>query len=128
MAKVRESMSSRGMLGLGNLGRAFKRTDWNGNKRLDRTELDDALRSVGVFLKSQELSSVFRAFETDASGAVRDGPMLWCALLPALGAVPVLRAAGTVKRFWVRGDALQPVPCLAGELRRVPARNEGAHE
>ena len=70
LRKVRESMGSRGMLGLGNLGRAFKRTDWNGNKRLDRTELDDALRSVGVFLKSQELSAVFRAFDSDASGAV----------------------------------------------------------
>lgn len=64
-------MATRGMGSLGNLGRAFKRTDWNGNKKLDRDEFDDALRSVGVFLKSQELSAVFRAFDMDGSGAVR---------------------------------------------------------
>ena len=71
LRRVRSDMATRGMGSLGNLGRAFKRTDWNGNKKLDRDEFDDALRSVGVFLKSQELSAVFRAFDMDGSGAVR---------------------------------------------------------
>lgn len=70
LRQVRQDMALRKQGSVTNLGLAFKRTDWNGNKRLDRQEFDDALRSVGVFLKSQQLSAVFRAFDSDSSGAV----------------------------------------------------------
>jgi hypothetical protein len=71
LQKVRQDLAARKQGSVRNMGLAFKRTDWNGNKRLDRQEFDDAMRSVGVFLKSQQLSAVFRAFDKDDSGAVR---------------------------------------------------------
>ncbi len=93
LRQVRQDLALRKQGSVKNMGLAFKRADWNGNKRLDRQEFDDALRSVGVFLKSQQLSAVFRAFDKDDSGAVSSNLGNRIAAVPEPCRASVLKAA-----------------------------------
>lgn len=70
LVKVRECLFSRGNRGLASLGRTFDRADFNGNKKLDMTEFDEALRTAGVFLGKLELNVLFKEIDRSGDGNV----------------------------------------------------------
>ncbi len=51
--KVRVQMFNRGLVTAGTISRACARADVSGNKQLDKREMDECLRTCGVFLSAQ---------------------------------------------------------------------------
>jgi len=44
--------------------------DFNGNKKLDKEEFEEALSFAGLFLKKSEISFLFRNFDRDGDGNI----------------------------------------------------------
>ena len=70
LVKVRTQLFHRGITSTGTIIRACARADSSGNKLLDRTEFDEVLKSVGVFVSSQELGLLFRRFDKTGDGSI----------------------------------------------------------
>lgn len=68
--KVRTQLFNRGVTSTGTIIRACARADYSGNKQLDRKEFDEVLKSVGVFVSSQELGLLFRRFDKTGDGNI----------------------------------------------------------
>lgn len=70
LTRVRKQLFDRGLVSCGTVLRACKRADWNGNGKLDKKEFEECLKSCGVFLSSQDVSALFRAFDITGDGNV----------------------------------------------------------
>ncbi len=63
-------IQSRGGLGLRNLKRTLNQFDYNGNRKLDATEFEQALASFGLFPKKVELQALMKFYDVDGDGNV----------------------------------------------------------
>lgn len=70
--EVRQQLRSRGdgELSMQTLTAAFDAADVDGSGRLDREEFEAMLAKCGVYLKRQDLGTLYREFDTDGSGGV----------------------------------------------------------
>jgi len=53
--KFKLAIQQKGGVGIRSLGRIFRRMDFNGNKKLDAGEFEQALAAFGLFPKKVEL-------------------------------------------------------------------------
>lgn len=70
LAKLRRQLFERGITGTNGLARAFKTADFNGNKKLDPEEFNEALQFAGLFLAAREVSALFRKFDRSGDGNI----------------------------------------------------------
>lgn len=70
LTKLRAQLFERGAKGLGGVARAFKIADFNGNKKLDREEFEEAMQFAGLFLSKAETSALFSKFDKDGDGNI----------------------------------------------------------
>jgi Ca2+-binding EF-hand superfamily protein len=82
---IREQLFRNGTTGLSGVARVFRDADFNGNKKLDREEFDEALSFCGLFLKSQETSFLFKNFDRDGDGNINYDELLLGIQLPLSG-------------------------------------------
>lgn len=52
------------------VARTFKQADFNGNKKLDVDEFEEAMSFCGLFLKKPEISLLFKHFDRDGDGNI----------------------------------------------------------
>ena len=65
--KLRTQLFRRGAKGLKGLARVFRIADFSGNKLLDMDEFEEALSHAGLFLKKNEMTLLFRYYDTSGS-------------------------------------------------------------
>lgn len=68
LGRLREQMNLRGAKGIRGLAIAFRNADFNGNKSLDRSDFEEVLSNCGLFLKSPEITTLFRYFDVNGDG------------------------------------------------------------
>ncbi len=75
--KVRElnlqfklAIQAKGGTGLRSLKRIFQRMDFNGNKKLDASEFEQALAAFGLFPKKVELQALMKYYDADQDGNI----------------------------------------------------------
>lgn len=68
--KFKLAIQQKGGVGLRSLRRIFKRMDFNGNKKLDASEFEQALGAFGLFPKKVELQALMRYYDIDGDGNV----------------------------------------------------------
>jgi len=64
------AIQQKGGVGLRSLARIFRRMDFNGNKKLDAAEFEQALGAFGLFLKKVELQALMKYYDVDGDGNV----------------------------------------------------------
>jgi len=83
---IREQLFRKGTRGLSGVARVFRQADFNRNKKLDREEFEEALSFCGLFLKSHEISFLFKNFDRDNDGNINYNELLHGIQLPLSGA------------------------------------------
>lgn len=78
-------MFRKGTKGLKKVALVFRQADFNGNKKLDREEFEEALSHCGLFLKSHEISFLFKNFDRDGDGNINYDELLHGIQLPLSG-------------------------------------------
>ena len=68
--KIRAQLFRKGTNGLSGVARVFKQADFNGNKKLDPDEFEEALSFAGVFLTASELKTLFSAYDRNGDGNI----------------------------------------------------------
>jgi Ca2+-binding EF-hand superfamily protein len=68
--KFKMHLQKKGGIGLRSLAHIFKRMDFNGNKKLDAMEFEEALGSFGLFPTKVELQALVKYYDTDQDGSV----------------------------------------------------------
>lgn len=63
-------LQRRGGIGLRSLSRLFKRFDFNGNRKLDIMEFEEALGQFGIFPSKVELQVLMKYYDTDGDGNI----------------------------------------------------------
>jgi len=73
---LREQLFAKGTRGLSGVARIFRTADFNGNKKLDKEEFEEALSFSGLFLKTHEISFLFKNFDRDGDGNINYDELL----------------------------------------------------
>lgn len=68
--KIRAQLFRKGTTGLSGVARVFRQADFNGNKKLDVDEFEDALSFAGVFLSASELNTLFKQYDDNGDGNI----------------------------------------------------------
>jgi Ca2+-binding EF-hand superfamily protein len=68
--KFKLAIQQRGGLGIRTLGLIFKRMDFNGNKKLDASEFEQALAAFGLFPKKVEVQALMAYYDVDQDGNI----------------------------------------------------------
>lgn len=68
--KIRTQLFRKGTTGLSSVARMFKNADFNGNKKLDVDEFEEALSFAGVFLTASELKTLFKVYDRNGDGNI----------------------------------------------------------
>jgi Ca2+-binding EF-hand superfamily protein len=68
--KIREQLFAKGTTGLAKVARVFRQADFNGNKKLDLDEFEEAMSFAGLFLKKDEISALFKSYDKDGDGNI----------------------------------------------------------
>jgi len=68
--KFKLAIQQRGGVGIRSLATIFKRMDFNGNKKLDIGEFEQALAAFGLFPKKVELQALMKFYDVDADGNI----------------------------------------------------------
>lgn len=68
--KIRAQLFQKRTNGLAGVARVFKQADFNGNKKLDRDEFEEALSFAGVFLSASEIKMLFNEYDENGDGNV----------------------------------------------------------
>jgi Ca2+-binding EF-hand superfamily protein len=64
------AIQQKGGVGLRSLKVIFRRMDFNGNKKLDSSEFEQALAAFGIFPKKVELQALMRFYDVDGDGSI----------------------------------------------------------
>jgi len=64
------AIQQKGGVGLRTLKVIFNRMDFNGNKKLDSSEFEQALAAFGIFPKKVELQALMRFYDVDGDGNI----------------------------------------------------------
>ena len=57
-------------MGIRTLRRIFNQMDFNGNKKLDSSEFEQALAAFGIFPKKVELQALMKFYDVDGDGNI----------------------------------------------------------
>lgn len=68
--KIRAQLFRKGTSGLSGVATVFRQADFNGNKKLDPDEFEEALSFAGVFLSASELKLLFETYDRDGDGNI----------------------------------------------------------
>ena len=68
--KFKLAVQAKGGVGIRSLRRIFNQMDFNGNKKLDAAEFEQALASFGIFPKKVELQSLIKFYDVDGDGSI----------------------------------------------------------
>lgn len=68
--KFKLAIQQRGGIGIRTLGLIFKRMDFNGNKKLDSSEFEQALAAFGLFPKKVEIQALMAFYDVDGDGNI----------------------------------------------------------
>lgn len=68
--KFKLAIQQKGGVGIRSLKHIFRRMDFNGNKRLDLSEFEQALAAFGIFPKKVELQALMRHYDVDGDGNI----------------------------------------------------------
>ena len=68
--KFKLAVQQKGGVGIRSLRRIFNQMDFNGNKKLDCQEFEQALASFGIFPKKVELQALMKYYDTDGDGNI----------------------------------------------------------
>jgi len=68
--KFKLAIQQKGGVGIRSLKRIFDRMDFNGNKKLDSGEFEQALAAFGLFPKKVELQALMKFYDIDNDGNV----------------------------------------------------------
>lgn len=79
---IREQLFRKGTKGLSGVARVFRQADFNGNKKLDKEEFEEALSFNGLFLKKDQISFLFSNFDRDGDGNINYDEFLHGIQLP----------------------------------------------
>jgi Ca2+-binding EF-hand superfamily protein len=64
------SIQQKGGVGIRALRRIFTQMDFNGNRKLDSQEFEQALAAFGIFPKKVELQALMKYYDTDGDGNI----------------------------------------------------------
>lgn len=79
---IRNQLFRKGTKGLSGVARVFRQADFNGNKKLDLEEFEEALSFCGIFLKKGEVNFLFNVYDRDDDGNVNYEELLHGIQLP----------------------------------------------
>jgi len=68
--KFKLAIQQKGGVGIRSLATIFKRMDFNGNKKLDIGEFEQALAAFGIFPKKVELQAMMKFYDCDSDGNI----------------------------------------------------------
>jgi Ca2+-binding EF-hand superfamily protein len=68
--KFKLAVQSRGGVGIRTLRRIFRQMDFNGNKKLDPQEFEQALGSFGIFPKKVEVQAILKFYDVNGDGSI----------------------------------------------------------
>ena len=68
--KFKLAIQQKGGVGLRSLRRIFKQMDFNGNKKLDAGEFEQALAAFGLFPKKVEIQALMKFYDVDSDGNI----------------------------------------------------------
>jgi len=68
--KFKLAVQQKGGVGIRSLRRIFNQMDFNGNKKLDCQEFEQALASFGIFPKKVELQALMKFYDVDGDGSI----------------------------------------------------------
>jgi Ca2+-binding EF-hand superfamily protein len=68
--KFKLAIQQKGGIGIRSLANIFKRMDFNGNKKLDSSEFEQALAAFGLFPKKVELQALMTYYDVDGDGNI----------------------------------------------------------
>ena len=117
--KIRAQLFRKGTSGLSGVARVFKQADFNGNKKLDEDEFEEALSFAGVFLSASELHTLFSVYDRNGDGNIGYEEFIK-GLAPDLSG-PRL---DTVKRAFRKIDADGALCCLCAPLSCIDQCDE----
>jgi len=68
--KFKLAIQQKGGVGIRSLRTIFKQMDFNGNKKLDYSEFEQALAAFGIFPKKVEIQALMKFYDVDGDGNV----------------------------------------------------------
>lgn len=68
--KFKLAVQQKGGVGIRSLRRIFNQMDFNGNKKLDASEFEQALAAFGIFPKKVELQALVKFYDVDQDGNI----------------------------------------------------------
>jgi hypothetical protein len=68
--KIRAQLFRKGTVGLAGVATVFRQADFNGNKKLDPDEFEEALSFAGLFLSAADLHLLFSEYDRDGDGNI----------------------------------------------------------
>lgn len=68
--KFKLAVQQKGGVGIRSLRRIFSQMDFNGNKKLDASEFEQALAAFGMFPKKVELQALVKFYDVDQDGNI----------------------------------------------------------
>jgi Ca2+-binding EF-hand superfamily protein len=68
--KFKLAVQQKGGVGIRSLRRIFSQMDFNGNKKLDASEFEQALAAFGIFPKKVELQALVKFYDVDQDGNI----------------------------------------------------------
>lgn len=68
--KFKLAIQQKGGVGIRSLRRIFNQMDFNGNKKLDTSEFEQALAAFGIFPKKVELQALMKFYDVDGDGNI----------------------------------------------------------
>jgi len=80
--KIRQQLFRKGTRGLSGVARVFRQADFNGNKKLDKDEFEEAMSFAGLFLTKAEVSKLFQSYDRDGDGNINYEELLHGIQLP----------------------------------------------
>lgn len=68
--KFKIAIQQKGGVGIRGLRRIFNQMDFNGNKKLDSQEFEQALAAFGIFPKKVEIQALMKFYDVDGDGNI----------------------------------------------------------